>query len=170
MKPPPVIQQPPSVGGTQSPPDVSLSSTHAPHAAACVPGAHSGVEVQMRLPLSSFVQFQLLPPPPEPEPPLDELAPPLLDELAPPLEELELVPSVVPPFFVWPGTSQFDFVQSVPVSPDDEDVAPEVPPDEDEDVAPEVPPDEDEEVPLIVVPSLVPPLEPSPEPPPEPLQ
>jgi hypothetical protein len=40
MKPPPVTQQPPAEGGTQSP-DVSFG-THAPHALGCVPGVHVG--------------------------------------------------------------------------------------------------------------------------------
>jgi hypothetical protein len=53
MNPPPVTQQPPAVGGTQSD-ALSSSLTHAPHGAGCVPGLHSGSLVQLMLPSLLF--------------------------------------------------------------------------------------------------------------------
>jgi hypothetical protein len=90
MKPPPVTQQPPSLGGTQS--EVSVESTQAPHAAGFWPGPQLvGADVvQVVLPALSFshVYWWLGA--------LPEL--PLPDE---PLEPEE--PAVSPAFFAWPG-------------------------------------------------------------------
>jgi histone-lysine N-methyltransferase MLL2 len=93
-KPPPVIQQPPSVGGTQSA-DVP-SGTHAPQFAGWVPGSHVGGCVQVTPPLSFGVHVHGGPPPA----PL-ELAPPLeAPLLVAPLLEVGPPPEVVPPLLV----------------------------------------------------------------------
>jgi hypothetical protein len=155
MKPPPVTQQPPSVGGTQS--TVVLSSTHAPQAAACVPAPQAGALVQVLLPFESLVHVNVLPPiplcPGEPEEPEE------LDAPEEPEEPEEPVVEVSPAFLSWPGEpAEFPFVGLVPpmsddegepelelldVEPDDELVEPEEPAEPDEPEVSAVPEPED---------------------------
>jgi len=92
IKPPPVIQQPPSPGGVQL--ASVVFGTHAPHAEGCAPGTQFGGLWQVT-PVAVGSQFQGgLPPPPPLPPPL--LPPPVLPPVLVPLLPPVLIPLLLP--------------------------------------------------------------------------